>query len=598
MKGLVMSTKVLLVYPEMPVTYWSFRYTLPFIGKKASIPPVGLITVAAMLPENYDVKLIDMNVSKLTEKDILAADLVFTSTMLVQKRSHEKVVAMCNRLNRPVVAGGPFPTSSYKQIAGIDHFVLNEAEITLPQFLKDYEAGIAKHVYESDDKPDITQTPAPRFELLDTNKYAIMALQYSRGCPFSCEFCDIVSMFGHVPRTKTPHQFVKEMDALYRAGYRGSLFVVDDNFIGNKKNVKELLPFIAKWQYEHRYPFTLFTEASVNLAEDTELMDMMVRSGFNMVFLGIETPVKESLVETHKMQNIKSDLLDSIHTIQKKGMEVTGGFIIGFDNDPDDIFQRQIHFIQRSGIPSAMVGLLTALPNTQLFKRLKMENRLVDVFTSGNNTHDLRLNFIPKMDVKKLIEGYKQVLAEIYEPKKYFYRCLSLLKNLATHRGARRRIRLAELRALVLSISRQTFSFYGLEYMKFISKVLITKPSSFQLAITLAVKGHHFIKITRETLVVDNFRVYLEKLSDSFNQLLKEKIDGVSALDISAAVVSLKAYRDKSIADLKHEFEQIHRDFQPYAEEALLNFEQMIDQIIIEISSGSLQPVSVYTGNK
>lgn len=276
-----------------------------------------------------------------------------------------------------------------------------------------------------------------------------MALQYSRGCPFSCEFCDIVSMFGHIPRTKTPNQFVNEMDALYRAGYRGSLFVVDDNFIGNKKNVKELLPLISKWQMDNGYPFTLFTEASVNLADDVELIDMMVSSGFNMVFLGIETPVKESLLETHKMQNVKSNLLDSIHIIQKKGMEVAGGFIVGFDNDPEDIFERQIGFIQRSGIPSAMVGLLTALPNTRLYKRLETEKRLVDVFTSGNNTHDLSLNFIPKMDMTRLIEGYKKVLEEIYEPKRYFYRCLSLLRILTPHRNSKRRIRLPEFRALI-----------------------------------------------------------------------------------------------------------------------------------------------------
>lgn len=593
-----MSTKVLLVYPEMPVTYWSFRYTLPFIGKKASIPPIGLLTVAAMLPKDFDVKLVDMNVSRLTEKDILSADLVFTSTMLVQKRSHEKVVALCNRLNRAVVAGGPFPTSSYEQINGVSHFVLNEAEVTLPQFLNDYTAGEAKQIYKCEDKPDITKTPAPRFDLLDTDKYAIMALQYSRGCPFSCEFCDIVSMFGHIPRTKTPNQFVNEMDALYRAGYRGSLFVVDDNFIGNKKNVKELLPLISKWQMDNGYPFTLFTEASVNLADDVELMDMMVSSGFNMVFLGIETPVKESLLETHKIQNVKSNLLDSIHIIQKKGMEVAGGFIVGFDNDPEDIFERQIGFIQRSGIPSAMVGLLTALPNTRLYKRLETEKRLVDVFTSGNNTHDLSLNFIPKMDMTRLIEGYKKVLEEIYEPKRYFYRCLSLLRILTPHRNSKRRIRLPEFRALILSLSRQTFSFYGLEYIKFIGKVLMTRPSSFQLAITLAVKGHHFIKITRETLAVDNFRMYLERVADSFNQLLMEQFDDIVSFDLKKTVESLKAYRDKSIVELQCEYERIHRDFRPYAEEALSNFEKTIDEIIFEVSSCNLQPVKINSGIK
>ena len=590
-----MSTKALLIYPEMPVTYWSFRYTLPFIGKRASIPPLGLLTVAAMLPKDFEIKLIDMNVTKLTELDILDSDIVFTSAMLVQRPSHEKVVQLCNRLNRPIVAGGPYPTSSYEQIFGVDHFVLNEAEITLPRFLNDYKEGKAKNIYSDDTKPDITQTPTPRFDLLDTNKYAIMALQYSRGCPFSCEFCDIVSMFGHIPRTKTPYQFVAEMNVLFRAGYRGSLFIVDDNFIGNKKNVKELLPVISEWQKKNGFPFSLFTEASVNLAEDAELMDMMIASGFDMVFLGIETPVKESLLETHKMQNTKSDLIDSICAIQQKGMEVTGGFIVGFDNDPEDIFERQIRFIQRSGIPSAMVGLLTALPNTRLYKRLKTENRLIDVFSSGNNTHDMRLNFIPKMDMTKLIEGYKYVLSEIYKPRQYFNRCLVLLKTLTSNRGAKRRIRRPELRALFLSLIRQTFSFYGFHYVKFVGKVLLTKPTSFQQAITLAVKGHHFMKITRETLAVDSFRVNMEKMSDSFRQTVKQKIEGLTAIDIKETVESLKKYRDNLVADLNREFDRIHQDFRPYAEETLQNFEQMIDEIILELSLGNLRPVLLYS---
>jgi radical SAM superfamily enzyme YgiQ (UPF0313 family) len=578
----------------MPVTYWSFRYTLSFIGKKASLPPVGLLTVAAMLPENYEVKLIDMNVSKLTERDILDADLVFTSTMLVQKHSHEKLVAMCNRLKKPIVAGGPYPTSSHEKISGVDHFVLNEAEITLPMFLKDYEAGIAQRVYRDETKPDITTTPAPRFDLLDTNKYAAMALQYSRGCPFSCEFCDIVSMFGHVPRTKTPEQFVAEMETLFRSGYRGSLFIVDDNFIGNKKNVKQLLPAVSEWQKRNRFPFTLFTEASVNLAEDNELMDMMITAGFNMVFLGIETPVKESLVETHKMQNIKGDLLNSIHTIQKKGMEVTGGFIIGFDHDPEDIFDRQIHFIQQSGIPSAMVGLLTALPNTKLYQRFKSERRLVeDIMTSGNNTHDLRLNFLPKMNTQKLIDGYKRVLGEIYKPDNYFHRCLALLRVFRTHRASKRRVRFTEIRALIHSLTRQTFSFYGWEYLKFMMKALITKPASLEVAVTLAVKGHHFMKITRETLAVDNFRTHLESVIENFREKIKGKLDNISAINVEEIIESIKGYRDRTVEELNREYRNLHRDFQPYAEEALKNFEHMIDEIIFQISTGELQPVRV-----
>jgi radical SAM superfamily enzyme YgiQ (UPF0313 family) len=583
-----MSRNVLLVYPEMPATYWSFRYTLPFIGKKASLPPVGLLTVAAMLPEDYHVKLVDMNVSALKAKDIMEADIVMTSSMIVQKRSLEKVIELCNELEKPVVAGGPYPTSSHEKITGVSHFVLNEAEVTLPQFLSDYEAGQAKPFYSDEAKPDITKTPAPRFDLIDTRKYASMALQYSRGCPFSCEFCDIVAMFGHTPRTKTPEQFVAEMERLYEAGYRGSLFVVDDNFIGNKKNVKELLPAISDWQAKRKHPFKLFTEASVNLAADEELMDMMVEAGFGMVFLGIETPSKESLIATHKMQNAKSDLLDCVHKIQKKGMEVTGGFIVGFDSDPEDIFERQIHFIQKSGVAAAMVGLLTALPNTQLFQRLKAENRLVEESSGGNNT-DLSLNFLPKMDMNKLLVGYKKVISEIYKPEMYFHRCLTLLKNLAPHRSFKRRVRLTELRALVLSLLRQTFSFYGWHYVKFISKAAFTKPALFSEAIAMAVKGHHFLKITKEVLAVDKFKAYLEKLSQSFHDKVKE----MSSLEIREKLSELTAYRDHAVAELRREYQNLHVDFQPFVDEALRNFENRIDEIILELSAAIPQPVPV-----
>ncbi len=583
-----MSRNVLLVYPEMPATYWSFRYTLPFIGKKASLPPAGLLTVAAMLPEDYHVKLVDMNVSPLKTKDIMEADIVMTSSMIVQKRSLEKVIRLCHELGKPVVAGGPYPTSSYQKISGVDHFVLNEAEVTLPQFLSDYESGHAQPVYSDETKPDITKTPSPRFDLINTKHYASMALQYSRGCPFSCEFCDIVAMFGHIPRTKTPGQFVGEMESLYESGYRGSLFVVDDNFIGNKKNVKELLPEISRWQVKRKYPFKLFTEASVNLSADDELMDMMVHAGFNMVFLGIETPVKESLIGTHKMQNVKSDLLDTVHQIQKKGLEVTGGFIIGFDHDPEDIFERQIHFIQKSGVPAAMVGLLTALPNTQLFRRLKAENRLIEESSGGNNT-DLSLNFLPKMDLNKLLTGYKRVLAEIYKPEMYFDRCRTLLKNLAPHQGFKRRIRLTELRALILSLLKQTFSYYGLHYVKFMSGVFFTKPALFAEAIALAVKGHHFLKITKEALAADKFKLYLDRISESFHDKLKE----LSSLEVREKLNELTAYRDQAVSALRKEYHSLHEDFQPFVEDALRNFENMIDEIILEWSAAIPQPLPV-----
>lgn len=581
-----MKTRVLLVYPEMPVTYWSYRYTLSFIGKKASLPPLGLITIAAMLPEEYDVRLVDMNTTPLRDADIVACDLVMTSSMIVQKPSLEKVIERCNRLGRPIVAGGPLPTSNPGALKGVDHFILNEAEVTLPMFIRDFEAGCPKKLYTDETKPDVTKTPVPRFDLLKIKHYASMALQYSRGCPYSCEFCDIVPMFGNTPRTKTPEQFVAELDSVYQHGFRGSLFVVDDNFIGNKKLVKELLPAVERWQNKNNFPFGFFTEASVNLASDPELMNLMVDAGFNMVFLGIETPSKEALKETHKLQNLKSDLLQGVHEIQKHGMEVTGGFIVGFDNDPDDIFERQIEFIQKSGIPSAMVGLLTALPNTALFRRLKKEGRLVGE-SFGGNTHDLRMNFKPVMDLKKLLDGYREVISQLYRPDRYFARCATLIKNLQPRGTFKRRIGTSEIRALVLSLIRQTFSSYGYRYMKFILRVVMTRPTLIGEAIALSVKGHHFIKMTREAIAVDEFKKYLSKLSET----AQKRLEDIAATEIKPRLDELAAYRDRVVSDLRREYRKINIDFQPYAEETLKNFEAAIDELIAELSG--LQPVPV-----
>lgn len=572
-----MPTRVLLVYPEFPVTYWSYRYALPFLGKKSSMPPLGLLTVAAMLPDDFQVRLVDMNVQALRESDILEADLVMTSSMMVQKKSLQEVIGMCNRLQRPVVAGGPYPTSCYQNIPGVDYFVLNEAEVTLPHFIEDFRRGRARPVYYDDAKPDITGTPPPRLDILDLSNYATMALQYSRGCPFNCEFCDIIELFGRVPRTKTPEQFLREMELLYQQDYRGSLFIVDDNFIGNKRNVKQLLPAIADWQKAHRYPFTLFTEASVNLASDDELLKMMEDAGFNMVFLGIETPVKESLALTQKKQNLKKDLMECVHKIQQHGMEVTGGFIIGFDNDPEDIFDRQIQFIQEAGIPTAMVGLLTAAPNTQLYRRLERENRLLTEST-GNNTHELILNFIPRMDAEKVIEGYKRVIAELYKPVVYFQRCLTYLRNLRPHRHSTRKITWMDIRALVASLVRQTFSSYGWYYWRFILKSLLTKPVLFSESITLAIKGHHYFRITQEILAVDNFKMKLEKLSADF----AETINRLFQTDLETKLDDVLAYRDRILRDVKKEYRRLHKDFRHSVDEALNNFETAIDQWLLE----------------
>ena len=576
-----MGLRALLVYPEMPPTYWSMKYALRFIGKKASLPPLGLLTVAALLPEDWEVTLVDMNVEPLRESAVAAADIVFTSSMFVQKDSLERLIRLCKKHGRRVVAGGPYPTLSYERIAGADHFVLNEAEITLPRFLADFDQGKAERIYLDPTKPDIALTPPPRFDLVRGKKYSSMALQYSRGCPHSCEFCDIIELFGRKPRTKTPTQFLHELDILYDDGWRGSLFVVDDNFIGNRKNVKHLLPQLALWQQQRNYPFAFFTEATLSLAEDDQLMDQMVSAGFNMVFLGIETPDRFTLESTGKKQNLKADMLSSVRKVQAKGMEVSGGFILGFDTDPEDIFDRQIGFIQDAGIPTAMVGLLTAVPNTQLYRRLQAEGRLKED-SSGNNTHDLRLNFLPKMDVGELLAGYKRVLAEIYKPDRYFERCLKLLRSLKTHRTSRRRVRATELRAFALSVLRQTFSRYSWAYWKFLVRGFFAKPTMLAEAVTMAVKGHHFFKITRNVLEVDRFVRTLEQIARSF----EDRVRDASAREIQERVAGLTAYRDRVVARMRARYRRINKDFRIYAEEAIASFQATMDELITRLATG------------
>jgi radical SAM superfamily enzyme YgiQ (UPF0313 family) len=580
-----MGLKVLLVYPEMPPTYWSMKYALRFIGKKASFPPLGLLTVAAMLPEDFDVTLVDMNVEPLRESVVAGADIVFTSSMIVQKESLSRVISLCKKHGKRVVAGGPYPTTSYERIEGVDHFVLNEAEVTLPRFVADLTRGRAERIYQDPGKPDIAFTPTPRFDLVKRKRYSSMALQYSRGCPHSCEFCDIIELFGRRPRVKTAAQFLRELDALYETGDRGSLFVVDDNFIGNRKEVKNLLPRVARWQRQRRYPFALFTETTVSLAEDDELMDQMVDAGFNMVFLGIETPDRCTLETMGKKQNLKSDMLASVRRIQAKGMEVSAGFILGFDTDPEDIFDRQIGFIQDAGIPTAMVGLLTAAPKTQLYRRLAAEGRLTDD-SSGNNTHDLRLNFVPTMDAQRLLAGYKRVLAEIYRPKMYFERCLKLLHALKTHRTSRRRVRIAELRAFVLSLVRQTFSRYWWAYWRFLVRGFLAKPLMVGEAVTMAVKGHHFFKMTRNVLEVDRIRVTLEDLARSFERSIRD----LSAVDISERITELTAYRDRVVARMHARCRRINKDFRVYAEEAVAQFRATMDGLIARLVSEAPPP--------
>jgi len=485
--------KVLLIYPEVPDTFWSFKYALKFIRKKVSLPPLGLLTVAAMLPREWEKRLVDVNVTELTAEDLAWADYAFISAMVVQRDSVIRIISQCKEAGVKVVAGGPLFTSEYEEFEGVDHFVLNEAEVTLPPFLADLQQGHAQHLYTTSEFADLHKTPIPLWQLADLKQYASMSIQFSRGCPFNCEFCNVTALFGHRPRTKTADQIVAELDNLWDLGWRGSVFFVDDNLIGNRKYLKtELLPALIKRQKE-RWSLPFYTEVSINLADDEELMRMMVQAGFARVFIGIETPDEASLTECNKRQNSNRDLLQDVKRLQRAGLEVQAGFIVGFDHDTPSVFQRQIDFIQRSGIVTAMVGLLQAPRGTRLYERLKREGRLRDKM-SGDNV-DGTTNIIPTMNLDTLREGYKRILRDIYSPEHYYQRVKTFLKE----------YRLPKIRAsldleYILAFFRSIYQLgivgkERLYYWKLFLWALFRRPRVFPMAITFAIYGYHFRKV-------------------------------------------------------------------------------------------------------
>ncbi len=491
--------KVLLVYPVFPETYWSFRHALSFVNKKAAFPPLGLLTVSAMLPKTWEKRLVDMNVEELTESDIEWADIVFLSAMIVQQESLDKVVKLCKKMGKRVAVGGPYVSTSSELVPDADFVFIGEAETTLPEFIGDLEAGSPKRIYEAPERPSLSLTPLPDFHLVDLSRYTSMNIQFSRGCPFQCEFCDIIEIYGRSPRTKSSDQMLAELEALRVAGWRGTVFIVDDNFIGNKREVKKFLPELIKWSSSNGSPFSFLTEASVNLAEDDVLLEMMQDAGFHRVFVGIETPAEECLKEANKSQNTKRSLLESVQKIQSYGMEVMAGFIVGFDNDPEDIFERQIDFIRASAIPLAMVGLLTALPDTQLWRRLEREGRLIHE-SSGNNT-DCTLNFVPKMDRERLVGSYRALLKKIYSPSEFYQRALDSLTRVKASAVDFRRVNVSNVIAVFKSFGKIVIRLgvrdhERLRFWKYIFGIARRCPRSLGNGIALAAMGYHFRKVT------------------------------------------------------------------------------------------------------
>ena len=484
---------ILLIYPKFPDTFWSFAYALSFIGKKAAFPPLGLLTVASLLPEEWTRRLVDLNVESLKDKDLLWADMAFVGGMAIQRKSAKEIIARCHALDLKVVAGGPLFTSGPDEFADVDHLVLDEAELTLPLFLADLENGRPKKIYRASGFCDLSVTPPPAWDLAKMKRYASVNIQFSRGCPFNCEFCNVTALFGHRPRLKTTPQVIAELDQIYALGWRDSIFFVDDNFIGNKAYLKaHLLPALIEWR-KNKKGCVFFTEASINLSDDPELMEMMVSAGFDTVFIGIESPDEVSLTECHKTQNKNRDLLESVGVIHRSGLQVMGGFIVGFDNDGPSIFQRQIDFIQKSGIVTAMVGMLQAPPGTKLFDRLQRESRVMATF-SGDNV-DGATNILPRMGMDSLMDGYRSIMKQIYTPKNYYHRVRILFGELKVPEV---RYPINFQRFLSLFRSALRLGVFGKErfhYWQLLLWTLVRKPKLFSTAITLAIYGYHYRKV-------------------------------------------------------------------------------------------------------
>lgn len=491
--------RILMVYPEFPDTFWSFKHALKFINRKNNNPPLGLMTISSMLPDNWERKLVDTNVRRLTDAEIKWADMVFISAMDVQRASVHEIITRVKKFDKKVVAGGPLFTGEHDQFPLVDTFVLNEGEITFPRFLFDLTTGAeVKRVYETAEYADIQASPLPDISIIDMKQYECMSIQVSRGCPFHCDFCNVTALLGHNPRLKSVKQIIAELDNYFNAGWRHNVFFVDDNFIGNKKFLKEeLLPALITWR-QGKTGFHFITEASINLADDLELMKLMTNAGFVDVFIGIETPNESSLAECNKKQNSKRDLIENVNVIQNHGMQVMAGFIVGFDNDPPEIFERMIDFIQESGIVTAMVGLLQAPFGTKLYDRLVGEGRILKEM-SGDNS-DGSTNIKTKMLPGLLKQGYFKIMRSIYSPELLYPRIKTFLKEF-NPKKATVTVRFNEIAAFIKSIFIMGFNpRESRYYWDLIWWTIRQDIKKFPTAITMVIYGYHFRTITERNL--------------------------------------------------------------------------------------------------
>lgn len=488
----------LLVYPRFPKTFWSYEKILELVNRKVLLPPLGLVTVAAILPQDWDFRLVDCNIRPVTDEEWEWADIVIFSAMIVQKDDLIDLIREAKARGKRVAVGGPYPTSIPQDMrdAGVDYLVLDEGEITLPLFVEALERGdVSGEFTANGEKPAVTETPIPRYDLLDMDAYDSMSIQFSRGCPFQCEFCDIIVLYGRKPRTKTPTQLIAELQSLYDLGWRGGVFMVDDNFIGNKRNVKLLLRELKVWQAEHGYPFRFDTEASLDLAEDDELIDLMLECNFAAVFMGIETPDEDSLQLTKKYQNMRSPLLASIDKVTRSGLRVIAGFIIGFDGEKPGAGQRIVEFAEITGIPTTTFAMLQALPHTALWHRLEKEGRLRE--KDGNINQTTLMNFVPTRPVEDIAQEYIDAFRQLYEPEQYLDRVYRYFLKLGAPR-VRPAFKFPEwvvVRALLLVCWRQGFKRKTRwKFWHHFFNMLIKNPAVVEQYVTVCAHNEHFLE--------------------------------------------------------------------------------------------------------
>jgi radical SAM superfamily enzyme YgiQ (UPF0313 family) len=495
--------KVLMVWPRFPASFWSLGEVTEIVPERSLVPPLGLITVAALCPKQWKIRLIDLAFEELSDQDILWSDLVMVSAMAVQREGVRQTLERASKLNRRSMIGGPYASSEPEALLPLaDHVVVGEPDEMFREIAADLERGSARRLYRVTEKPDVSHTPVPRFDLLALDKYTLMSVQFSRGCPFTCEFCDIITIYGRRPRTKSPAQLMGELDALLRLGWRKDVFVVDDNFIGNHKAALELALELGKWQRSNRYPFAFFTEASIDLATRHELLAAMVKANFCRVFIGIESPSAESLKETKKFQNLRRDPLESILSIQQQGLWIMGGFIVGFDSDASDIFDRQIEFVERAAIPWAMTGILQAPPTTPLYDRMRTEGRLLQNNLEPSNFDPP--NFRTVLPLPELLNGTKRMLLALYDPRRFYERVLDSLDRwqLQPEQRASGISLLYLWRALLKSFWKQgVLSSYRVAYWRYMRRLMLRwglHPQKRRLGFELALSGHHFISYARK----------------------------------------------------------------------------------------------------